>query len=131
MTVEGVGVDIVRIERVRRILDGPGAEGFIDAVFTDREILTGRQYADAAVYYATRLAIKEAVFKCFHVGFADGDSFRDIEVHADTVGAPSVTISGRFHHLMAQRRANAPEISVSIEDEYVVAMAVLEAGSPS
>jgi holo-[acyl-carrier protein] synthase len=129
VTVLGVGVDLLQIARVRSILDGAAGDGFVAATFTDEEVLAARRDGDPAVAFATRFAIKEAVFKCLHVTFAEGDGFRDIEVHADRVGAPYVTLSGRFASLLAEREATAPSVSVSFEDQHVVAIAVLSGGA--
>lgn len=129
MTVLGVGVDLLRIARVRSILDGAAGDGFVAATFTEEEVLDARRDGDPAVAFATRFAIKEAVFKCFHVTFAEGDRLRDIEVRTDRVGAPYVTLSGRFAALLAERGATAPSVSVSFEDEHVVAIAVLSSAA--
>ena len=129
MTILGVGVDLLRIARVRSILDGPAGDGFVAAAFTEEEVVEARGDGDPTVAFATRFAIKEAVFKCFHVAFTEGDRLRDIEVHADRVGAPYVTLSGRFAALVAERHATAPSVSVSFEDEHVVAIAVLSGGA--
>lgn len=125
MSTLGVGVDLLAIERIRAILDGPARDGFVSSTFTDEEALAAQRDADPAVAFATRFAIKEAVFKCFHVTFADLDRFRHIEVHEDRAGAPYVTLSGRFQALLAERDATPPSVSVSFDDGYVVALAVL------
>jgi len=125
MSVVGVGVDLVRIDRIRSILDGPAGDRFVASVFTDDEVDAARRDGDPAVAFATRFAIKEAVFKCFQVSFAPGDQLRDIEARETAGGAPYVVLSRRFDTLLAERGAAAPSVSVSFEDEYVVAVAVL------
>lgn len=125
MSVLGVGVDLVRIDRIRSILDGPGRDGFIASVYTDAEVADAQDDGDPAVAFAVRFAIKEAVFKCFQVSFAPGDQLRDIETRVSAIAAPYVLLSGRFATLLAERAAAAPSVSVSFEDDYVVAMAVL------
>jgi holo-[acyl-carrier protein] synthase len=128
MSVVGVGVDLLRIDRIRSILDGPAGEGFVASTFTERESATARGQADPAVSFATRFAIKEAVFKSLGTSVHDGDTLRDIEVHEAHTGAPYVTLTGRFARLLEELGADSPMVSVSSEDDQVVAVAVLDAG---
>lgn len=127
MSVLGVGVDLLRIDRIRSILDGSAAAGYVASTFTDQETAAARRAGDPAVAFATRFAIKEAVFKSLGTSFQDGDLLRDIEVHEERTGAPYVTLSGRFGALLDKLGAPAPLVSVSYEDDHVVAVAVLHA----
>ena len=129
MSVVGVGVDLVRIERIRSILDGPAGDGFVASAFTDAEVDAAHGDGDPAVAFAVRFAVKEAVFKSFQVQLAAGDQLRDIEVREDGAHAPSVMLSGRFAALLAEKQAASPLVSVSFEDDHVVAVAVLAGAS--
>lgn len=124
MSVVGVGVDLVKIERIRSILDSDARDRFVASVFTDDEVEAAQDDGDPAVAFATRFAIKEAVFKSFQTSFAPGDQLRDIEVRENAAGAPYVVLSRRFDTVLAERGAAAPAVSVSFEDEHVVAVAV-------
>lgn len=118
----GIGVDIVAVERLRRILDGPAGEKFVQTVFAENETASS---SDSVVHYATRFAIKEAVLKCFHVPLGEHGDFRAIEVCNDAAGAPQVSLHGRFEHLAAERGAVEVQVSVAYEDAYVIAVAAL------
>ena len=89
----GLGVDIVEIERMRRIL--ARTPSFARKVFSEAE----RAYCDAKanpeVHYATRFAAKEAVVKALGTGFSEGIGVRDIEVRRTTKGRPYVVLTGR------------------------------------
>ena len=78
----GIGVDTVEVKRMARVLAMPH---FISSTFTPREIENA--HGDEAVYYATRLACKEAVFKA--VGAPE--DWRRIETLNDENGKPYVT----------------------------------------
>lgn len=80
--IVGVGVDTVAVKRMARVLRMPH---FIRSTFTRREIENA--HGDEAVYYAARLACKEAVFKA--VG--QPEDWRCIETLNDETGKPYVT----------------------------------------
>ena len=93
-----VGVDIVEIERLRRVVDRWG-ERFLARVYTPREqeLFRGR-----VPELAARFAAKEAISKALGTGIIgrQGVNWRDMEVLPDQRGKPVVYLYGR-----AQRRA--------------------------
>src|SRR5688500_1864409 len=67
-----VGLDLVEIDRIKRILERHG-ERFLTRVYTEREILDSEGRTESL---AARFAAKEAVMKALGTGAMD---FRDIE----------------------------------------------------
>ena len=79
----GLGVDIVEIERMRRILDR--TPSFAHKVFTDAEQDYCNREGNPATHYAARFAAKEAVCKALGTGIlASGIGMRDVEVVRDS-----------------------------------------------
>ena len=93
MSVVGLGLDLVEVERIRALLEKSG-DRFKERVFTENEIAYCDSCADAAMHYAARFAAKEAVAKVLGTGFSSGVSWRDIEVLRGVSGAPSVLLHG-------------------------------------
>ena len=62
----GVGTDILRMQRMRDILDSE-SESFVRKVYTERERKQAGDGPDPESYFATRFSGKEAVFKCFGI----------------------------------------------------------------
>ncbi|MFL5318760.1 MAG: holo-ACP synthase [Myxococcaceae bacterium] len=91
MAVVGLGMDICSVERIKRILEGPRAERFLNRVFTahEREICGKR--ADSASAYAARFAAKEALVKA--LGAPPGIRWTDMEV-TRTEGPPGFVLTG-------------------------------------
>ena len=84
----GLGVDIVEIERMRRILDR--TPSFAHKVFTDAEQDYCNRKGNPATHYAARFAAKEAVCKALGTGIlASGIGMRDVEVVRDSHGKPA------------------------------------------
>lgn len=126
MSVAGVGVDLVEIERVQRMLAEKGAHVF-DRLLTPDEARYCRSRADPAESVAARLAAKEAVYKALQGSTAArGIGWREIEVVRDEDGRPEVALTG-----LAAERASAlgvrrVMVSLSHTHQAAVAMAVLE-----
>lgn len=86
MAVLGVGVDVLRIERMRRELARDGA-GFRDAVFTEREVAALDRGPSPERRFARAFCAKEALAKALGTGFAAGIRPLDLEVEIDPEGA--------------------------------------------
>ena len=93
MSVVGLGLDLVEVERIRALLEKSG-DRFKERVFTEDEIAYCESCADAAMHFAARFAAKEAVAKALGTGFSSGVSWRDIEVKRSAEGAPTVLLHG-------------------------------------
>ena len=118
----GLGIDIVEIERMRRILER--TPSFAVRVFSPDERAYCDAKANAAAHYATRFAAKEAVMKALGTGFRDGVSVRDIEVVRDKLGKPSAVLSGRAAELAAELGVRSLSISLSYTHSEAVACAM-------
>lgn len=118
----GLGVDIVEIERMRRIL--ARTPSFARKVFSEAE----RAYCDAKanpeVHYATRFAAKEAVVKALGTGFSEGIGVRDIEVRRTTKGRPYVVLTGRAREVARDQGVREMPLSLSFTHTEAVACAM-------
>lgn len=118
----GLGVDIVEIERMRRILER--TPSFAWRVFSEQE----RAYCDGKaapeVHYATRFAAKEAVVKALGMGFADGIGVRDIEVRRTAKGRPYVVLTGRAREIAREQGVREMPVSLSFTHTEAVACAM-------
>lgn len=118
----GLGVDIVEIERMRRILTR--TPSFARKVFSEAE----RAYCDAKanpeVHYATRFAAKEAVVKALGTGFSEGIGVRDIEVRRTTKGRPYVVLTGRAREVARKQGVREMPLSLSFTHTEAVACAM-------
>ena len=96
MTVVGIGVDLVEVDRMRATLARTPA--LRDRLFTAGEQAYAETAADPAQRYAARFAAKEAAMKVLGVGLGKVD-WHDIEVVRSDAGAPALRVSGRAHEL--------------------------------
>ena len=122
MGVRGVGVDLVRIPRLREVI-GRWNERFLLRVFTDGEIAYCRGRRDPVIHFAARFAAKEAGMKALGTGFSLGVQWRDLEVRREPGQRPTLHLSGR-----AAERANSmgvTRLSLSLSHSRTVALAVV------
>ena len=118
----GLGIDIVEIERMRRILER--TPSFARRVFSPDECAYCDAKANPAAHYAMRFAAKEAVVKALGTGFRDGIGVRDIEVVRDRLGKPSAVLSGRAAEIAAEQGVRSLTISLSYTHSEAVACAM-------
>ncbi len=120
----GIGTDIVRVERIRRLLDR--YPGFVEKVFTEDEISYCSAKTAPAQSYAVRFAAKEAVMKALGTGWDGHINWRDIEVRSKDTGKPEISLYNGSRELAKRLGVDNILISLSHEKEYALAFAVLE-----
>lgn len=129
MSITGLGVDIVEIDRMRRALERRPA--MKERIFSEAE----RAYCDARnkpeIHYAMRFAAKEAVLKALGTGFS-GMRFTDVEVERDERGRPVPRLSGRAAEVAEERSIVEMHLSLSFTHTNAVAsaVAITEEGRP-
>lgn len=120
----GIGADILSVEHIRNSFDD-SSHAFLQKTYTTREQDEALCRPDAMLYYATRLAGKEAVFKSLGIS-ADGVRLNDIEILNAADGHPVVALSGLVQRLAQEKGVTKVLISLSSDRGYVVAFAVAE-----
>ena len=127
VTVIGVGIDLVDLERVSALLATPG-EKAMTGFFSDRE----REYlatrADATGHAAARIAAKEAVYKAMQaIQGARAIGWRDIEVARDNEGKPAIELHGHAARLSRESGGLRIQISLTHSSTSAGAIAIVEA----
>src|SRR5213080_4244245 len=130
MSVLGIGVDMVQVERIQHSLDRFG-ERFMKRVFTEGEIAYCMSMKFPARHFAARFAAKEAVSKAFGTGIGSAMGWKDIDVHRKPSGEPFVVLEGGAKKLGEERDVNAVWITLSHTEHHAVAMIVIESESGS
>jgi holo-[acyl-carrier protein] synthase len=124
----GIGIDIVSTNRMRALIEERG-QVFVERTFTagERKIAASRH--DPVLYYCTRLAAKEAVFKSLGASHESDRDPRDVEILNDPSGAPYAVLCGRTQAIAVECGVSTIHISISDEDDYVIAFATAEGRS--
>ena len=125
MSVLGIGVDLVEVERIQHSLDRFG-ERFMKRVFTEVEIGYCQSMKFPARHFAARFAAKEAVSKAFGTGIGKAMGWHDIDVHKKKSGEPFLVLHGGAEALAKERAMKSAWISLSHTEHHAVAMVALE-----
>ncbi len=126
--IYGIGVDLVKTERMERILERWG-DRFVQRVFSPTEIAICRKKAYAPSAFALRFAAKEAFSKAMGLGMRGGIAWRDIEVYNEPGGKPGLRLFGESARKCTDRHITGIHLSLTDEREYGIAMVVLEDGN--
>ena len=124
----GIGTDIIALKRVQEALQRSG-KAFMDRVFTPDEQEQARNKPFPEQYLALLFAGKEAVFKTLGAPWDQGVTLRDIEIREGPKGEPLPQLNGRLAQLARAKGAIGVWVSLSFEDDYAIAFAVLEGAS--
>lgn len=91
--IYGVGMDMLEINRMRKILEGKAAQRFLERILTtaERDLAAARK-GRLSEFIAGRFAAKEAVVKALGCGIGQNVGFQDIEVLPDALGKPICTV---------------------------------------
>ncbi|WLR54961.1 holo-ACP synthase [Mesobacillus subterraneus] len=112
----GTGIDIVEIERIRKLVESQPR--FPERVLTEKEREVYRRYNErrGMEFLAGRWAAKEAFSKAKGTGIGKELSFMDIEIESDPNGRPIVT----------KPYVGGVHLSISHSEQYAIAQVVIE-----
>ena len=124
MAVRGIGVDLVRIPRMREVI-ARWEDRFLRRVFTDGEIAYCRARRDPAQHFAARFAAKEAGLKALGTGLRLGINWRELEVQRERGQAPTLVLSGRSREIGLRRGGRRMLLALTHDGDYALAQAML------
>jgi len=121
----GIGIDIVEVERIRKMLQDSN-ESFLIRCFTKNEIEYCRDKADKYQRFAGKFAAKEAVYKAMNLAWESPFAWKEIDIRYSDTGEPTVHCTGRVQKQKDLLKIRNVKISISHCKQYAVAVAILE-----
>jgi holo-[acyl-carrier protein] synthase len=121
--VVGVGIDVVDVERFRRVL--ARTPGMRRRVFTPAELEYVAPRIDPVPSLAARFAAREAVMKALGLGLG-AFGFHDVSVRVAASGAPSLIVVDTAAELAAERGIAALHLSLAHDGPVAIAMVVAD-----
>ena len=125
MSIFGIGIDIVQIDRVRSSLDRLG-DAFAKKILHPNEFEKFNSHKLKDRYLAKRFAAKEAFAKALGTGIVEGVTLPRIEVINSQQGKPEIILHGVTRERVDSLNIQSIFVSISDEKEYAVAQVVLE-----
>jgi holo-[acyl-carrier protein] synthase len=110
------GVDIIEIERVKRLIDGN--EEFLDRIFTKEEIKYCNSKKNKYQHFAARFAAKESVIKALN---DKNINLNKICTLNDKNGKPYIIMKTKIYSNISDKIS----ISISHSKKYAIAFVVI------
>ena len=126
MHIIGNGVDIIKNSRINSSLK---IKGFLNRVFTEKEIQQGKKLKNKINFYAKRFAAKEAFVKAIGTGFRSDINFIDIEIKNYKNGKPYISLSKKLKNFLKKKfKIQKYKVFLSLSDEkdYSIAFVVID-----
>jgi len=124
MSVLGIGVDAVKIERFQRVIEQRGMN-FLKRIFTEKELAHANgKTTPAPAHMAGKFAAKEAVKKALPEGARIGLNWPEIEILNDSDGKPYVVLHGEAERLKKKYGLSRVFISISHTKDLAISSAV-------
>lgn len=122
----GIGIDTVDITKMDTYIKKLG-HNFLRRTFTDKENISAENHSNSSEYYATRFAVKEAVFKALaHLTKSKTFDMRIVETLNREDGSPYVNQSQQLLSLMQEIQATKIHVSITTENNYATAFVIIE-----
>ena len=103
--IRAIGTDVVELDHFSHVLEH-ASPGFLQRLFTEREIEYCERFRDKTASYAAIFAAKEAFLKALRTGLAPGIAWTDVEIEHEESGAPSVIAHRRCAELLGRGRCH-------------------------
>ena len=126
MQIIGNGVDIIKNSRINNSLK---IKGFLNRIFTEKEIQQGKKLKNKINFYAKRFAAKEAFVKAIGTGFRSDINFIDIEIKNYKNGKPYILLSKKLKNFLQKKfKIQKYKVFLSLSDEkdYSIAFVVID-----
>jgi holo-[acyl-carrier protein] synthase len=126
--IAGVGIDLLDIDRVKKLLEQSHGERFVERVLTpeERELAARRGRGRLAEFVAGRFAAKEAVVKALGCGIGREVGFQDICILPDGCGKPECRLSGAAWERLGRAQPLRLHLSITHSATTAGAYAVAE-----
>ena len=126
MHIIGNGVDIIKNSRINNSLK---TKGFLNRIFTEKEIQQAKKLKNKINFYAKRFAAKEAFVKAIGTGFRSDINFIDIEIKNYKNGKPYISLSKKLNNFLKKKfKIQKYKVFLSLSDEkdYSIAFVVID-----
>ena len=125
MAVRGIGIDVVKVERIMESLERFG-ERMERRLFTAGELEYCRRHKDPLPHLAARFAAKEAASKAIGTGMSQGIGFKHFEVHQPGGHQPKLEFHGPALERFQALACNASHLSLTHDGGLAIACVVIE-----
>ncbi len=125
MAIRGIGVDVVKVDRLLQSLERFGAR--MEArLFTPGELEYCRRHKDPMPHLAARFAAKEAAFKAIGTGLSGGVGWKQAEVEQPGGRQPKLLLHGAALEHFRALGCTASHLTLAHDGGLAIACVVIE-----
>ena len=122
MNIFGIGVDIVDLDRIKKIYSKYGVK-FAYKILSNNEIKGFNSVKNKPSFLAKRFAAKEAIGKALGIGILNGFLLKNISIQHNDLGKPIVIFNKRKEFDLYSNKII--HVSISDEKKFAVANALI------
>ena len=126
MKILGIGVDIIKNERIRKSIK---SSKFRSRIYSSKELKLSKKTKNKVAFFSKRFAAKEAFSKALGTGFSSNLNFKDIEIINDKKGMPKYAENKKIIKIVQKKykiKKFNSFLSISDEKDYSTAFAIIE-----
>jgi len=123
--IHGIGIDLIKVSRLQSGLARFGMH-YADRLLAPEEHQEFFSAGDPARFLAKRFAAKEAFAKAVGTGLRHPLHLRGLAVTHTALGQPAMRFEGEIEAWLRNHGIAGCHLSISDEEEYVIAYVVLE-----
>ena len=125
MAVKGIGIDVVKVERIMQSIERHGSR-FENRLFTPDELEYCRRHKDPVPHLAARFAAKEAAFKAIGTGLSGGVGWKMAEVIQPGGHQPKLAFHGVALERFTALGCSRSHLSLTHDGGLAIACVVIE-----
>jgi holo-[acyl-carrier protein] synthase len=125
VAVKGIGIDVVKVERIMQSIERHGAR-FEARLFTPDELEYCRRHKDPVPHLAARFAAKEAAFKAIGTGLSGGVGWKMAEVIQPGGHQPKLAFHGVALERFTALGCSRSHLSLTHDGGLAIACVVIE-----
>ena len=125
MRLYGIGTDIVRVNRIEKLIK---KKSYLIRLFHKKEITKCKRTKNSSNCFAKRFAAKEAFSKALGTGISRGINFNEIVILNEKNGKPFIKLMDKTKKIVLKKiKKKKYSISLSLTDEknYAVAFVTI------
>ena len=126
MKILGIGVDIIKNARIRKLIK---SNKFKSRIYSTKELKLSKKTKNKIAFFSKRFAAKEAFSKALGTGFSSNLNFKDIEIINDKKGMPKYAENKKIIKIVQKKykiKKFNSFLSISDEKDYSTAFAIIE-----
>ncbi|MCO6504025.1 MAG: holo-ACP synthase [Snodgrassella sp.] len=124
--IYGIGTDLVKIDRIGKMCKTYGGNAVAKKILSRVEALEWPSATNPVIFLAKRFAAKEAFAKAVHTGLRSPVTLRNIGIGHNEIGRPEFIIEKPLALWLQQKNIGTIHLSLSDEDNHIIAFAVAE-----